>query len=135
MRRVDNRGAREFIARREEFTNHTGSFRGVKGTGSTFGMLPHVFRGMKSLRNAEYTVFSYATPIAWVCRGRWYYADVNYSPTTSRHQSVVRWAMPSTARVLKTTPAKARGLRSYNGSSARIPASTGMPSGYYGFAV
>jgi len=40
-------------------------------------------------RDADYVVYSYATPIAWRTQGQWHTPDVKYSVTTSRHQSKI----------------------------------------------
>ena len=37
-----------------------------------------------------YVVHSYATPIAWYANGVWTLPDIKYSPTTTRHQNIVR---------------------------------------------
>ena len=52
-------------------------------------------RAPESLRSADYTVWSYATPIAWHHPGTgWVIPDVKHSSTTSRHQSILRRALP-----------------------------------------
>jgi hypothetical protein len=39
-----------------------------------------------------YTVYSYATPIAWLrSDGNWIVPTQKFSPTTSNHQGFVRW--------------------------------------------
>lgn len=81
----------ESIRDREVFKNSTGSFRAVEQFEGA-GRLPYGF-SRTTLYTASYVVYSYQTPIAWVCRGRWYYPLTSYSPTTSTHQSSVRMGM------------------------------------------
>lgn len=39
----------------------------------------------------DYVVYSYSTPIAWHRSGLgWYIVDQKFSPTTSKHQSIIR---------------------------------------------
>ena len=41
-----------------------------------------------------YIVRSYSTPIAWCdANGEWHIPRVSYTPTTTRHQSIVRMAV------------------------------------------
>lgn len=129
-KRVSNYDARPLISRREPFTNHNGSFRGVRGYEGR-GHLPTQFV-TDSLLKAEYVVYSYRTPLAWVRRGRWYYASVSYSPTTTQHQSIVRWAMTGKPAYLGGDWRKVPGSGRYWDGSPKIAASTGMPAGYYG---
>ena len=48
---------------------------------------------IKQLRNPDYTVMSYGTPIAVHHEGGWHYPDVSHSPSTGKHQSIVRRAL------------------------------------------
>ena len=48
---------------------------------------------IKGLKNPDYTVMSYGTPIAVHHEGGWLYPDVSHSPTTGKHQSIVRSAL------------------------------------------
>lgn len=81
---------RAAMNRREAFSTH-GALRGVP-TLDGFGRLPDEYR--RSALFSDYTVYSYATPIAWhhVDDG-WVVPDVSYSVTTSRHQSKIRAAI------------------------------------------
>lgn len=45
------------------------------------------------LKNPDYTVMSYGTPIAIHHEGGWHYPDVSHSSTTGKHQSIVRGAL------------------------------------------
>jgi hypothetical protein len=45
------------------------------------------------LKNPDYTVMSYGTPIAIHHEGGWHYPDVSHSPSTGKHQSIVRGAL------------------------------------------
>lgn len=56
----------------------------VRG-GYTLGHLPREFHA--SVADADFIVYSYATPIAWRTQGQWHIPNVKYSATTSRHQS------------------------------------------------
>lgn len=90
MKKISNHAAPEFIARREEFTSHTGNFRGethVPGTYLYTGQLPRAYANRGDVVNADYVVFSYSTPIAWHLADGWVFPDVIYSITTSgKHQ-------------------------------------------------
>lgn len=81
------------IARQEPFQSNTGSLRGIKGGPSTHGVLPRGHSEELSKANPDYTVMSYATPIAYHAGGKWHYPDVSYSATTSKHQSITRKAI------------------------------------------
>ena len=48
---------------------------------------------IKALKNPDYTVMSYGTPIAIHHEGGWHYPDVSHSNSTARHQSIVRQAI------------------------------------------
>jgi hypothetical protein len=74
----------------QPWKNSGGTFTGAPTTGVwATGRLPREF--VESARSARYVIRSYATPIAWLARdGQWVVPDVTYSPTTSRHQSLVR---------------------------------------------
>lgn len=45
------------------------------------------------LKNPDYTVMSYGTPIAIHHEEGWHYPDVSHSPSTGKHQSIVRGAL------------------------------------------
>lgn len=68
------------------------NFRGERDPwrGAT-GMLPREHR--ESFAQADYAVYSYATPIAWHIDGQgWIVPDTKYSVTTTRQQSQLRMA-------------------------------------------
>ena len=48
---------------------------------------------LSQLKNPDYTVMSYGTPIAVHHEGGWHYPDVSHSPSTGKHQSIVRNAL------------------------------------------
>ena len=48
---------------------------------------------IKQLKNPDYTVMSYGTPIAVHHEGGWHYPDVSHSASTGKHQSIVRSAL------------------------------------------
>ena len=145
MKRVSNRNAVPLIAKREPFTNATKregphvvgrarptSFHGeseFKGRGH----LPEQFL-CASLLAADYVVYSYDTPIAWFHDGTWHYASVAYSPTTSEHQHLVRFALRNENVIYhggdwREVPGAGR----FWDGSPKINASTGTPAHYFGF--
>jgi len=77
------------------FKNSTGSMRGETGAPSSHGWLSgtQFSEQIKSLKNPDYTVMSYNTPIAVHHEEGWHYPDVKHSATTGKHQSVVRSAI------------------------------------------
>ena len=71
-----------------------GAFTPTKGP--TLGRLPQEHRPplAKALRKGSvYIVLSYETPIAWSVNGQWVVPGVKYSPTTTKHQHIVRRAI------------------------------------------
>ena len=84
------------IARREDFSNATGSLTGkdmgIHPNGYRFSWLPEWADHELSKVGRAFVVFSYATPIGWFDyqRGTWVVPVVRYSPTTGRHQSLLR---------------------------------------------
>ena len=48
---------------------------------------------ISQLKNPDYTLMSYGTPIAVHHEGGWHYPDVSHSPSTGKHQSIVRGAL------------------------------------------
>lgn len=78
--------------RSEPFANSTKSFTGYPGRPTDFGRLPMEWHDKAASPTIDYTIYSYATPIAWRDNGEWIIPDVKYSVTTSRHQSQVRVA-------------------------------------------
>lgn len=93
MARVSNYSARPLIERRRDFKTHSDNFRG-----ETHKPGDYVFTGRLSgkhsetLSQADYIVFSYATPIAWHLPDGWVVPPVTYSVSTARHQSIARAA-------------------------------------------
>lgn len=86
--------AGQYIANRLSFTCN----RTLRATyfNSFTGRLPEDrVTGFNRATDADdfYAVYSYQTPIAWYAHGTWVVPDVKYSPTTSRHQSIVRNAV------------------------------------------
>ena len=91
--RITNSEARDWIARRREFKNSTGSLRGARiepgWVPDTLGELPYSAATVGGVNSAEYVVYSYQTPIAWwTSRNGWVRPPVKYSRTTSRHQGL-----------------------------------------------
>jgi hypothetical protein len=77
----------------EDFTTH-GSLRGLKGGAGYTGQLPYGHWG--SAQSAQYVVYSYNTPIAWLDRaGFWQMPAVKYSVTTSKSQGRILTALRS----------------------------------------
>lgn len=95
MKRVSNRDARTEIIEQRNFVSHTGNFSGFWGGKGEVGRLPEPWREQFYCRSrGDYVVYSYNTPIAWwTPETGWVIPDVKYSPTTSRHQSIVRLAV------------------------------------------
>ena len=98
-RTVNNRDAVQAIAEMADFTNSTGSLRGVCISNVAYERGGH-FAGTGIMRNPaeieqlvkaseagrlEYVVYSYSTPIAWVIDGTWVRTAERYSVTTSKH--------------------------------------------------
>lgn len=74
-----------------------GALFGIAGPGETFGRLPHQY--WQSNAHADYTVMSYATPLAWHVPGEgWTMPEVKYSVTTSKHQGRIRVALAEIMR-------------------------------------
>lgn len=83
--------AGELVSKRQPFSNHTGSFRGIAGRPDTLGWLPEEYRRMWDNARILYTIMSFDTPLAWLKgTGEWVMPDVSYSPTTSRQQTIVK---------------------------------------------
>lgn len=82
----------DVLRNRQDFKTG-GSLTGERGSDRGFGgSLPQAF--LSAVRSAEYVVYSYTTPIAWLnADGTWTVPDVKYSVTTSRHQSKIRSAV------------------------------------------
>jgi hypothetical protein len=81
-----------------EWRNNGGTMRGVPGRSWAHGKLSQGLssessygEAMVQLNAAQYVIYSYATPIAWLTdSGEWVVADATYSRTTARHQSFAR---------------------------------------------
>lgn len=96
------RNAHIYIQHRAEFRGN--SLRGEwvpAGWAVSPGMLDNAERnllGGLDGRYPTYVVYSYGTPIAYSQDGAWYVVNQKFSPTTSRHQGIVRRALsPSLA--------------------------------------
>ena len=92
-KRTSNRGAGPLIAGRVPFQGS--SMRGIEGAPPSHGWLSgtQFSEQIKGLKNPSYSVMSYQTPIAVHHEGGWFYPDVSHSPTTGKHQSIVRGAI------------------------------------------
>lgn len=126
--RTSNRDAATFVAQRKPFVSHTKSLRGEVGRPSDSGKLPDRFLTGK-FWHAQYVVYSYRTPIAYLHAGVWYVPNVRYSITTSHHHGNVMYGIRmSGLPVYELDPQNYR-------NTQRVPASTGAPSGYYGMTA
>jgi hypothetical protein len=93
-KRTSNTKAGPLIQGREEFKGS--NMQGVKGAPSSHGWLSKTqfSEQMANVANTtDYHVMSYGTPIAVHHEGGWMYPDVSHSPSTGRHQSIVRSAI------------------------------------------
>jgi hypothetical protein len=92
-KKTSNRNAGPLISGRTPFEGS--SMRGIQGAPPSHGWLNGTQFGeqIKSLKNPDYTVMSYNTPIAVHHEEGWHYPDVSHSPTTGKHQSIVRGAL------------------------------------------
>jgi hypothetical protein len=80
------------IADRRPF--RSGALRGEAGPPTSLGRLPEPYRRLISAECPTYVVLSYATPIGWWAPGTgWSVPHEHYSPTTSRHQGMLRQAL------------------------------------------
>lgn len=77
-----------------DWTGANGSIRGEAGPTFTTGRLAEVMTDTDyriasgQLGSAQFVIYSYATPIAWLTHdGAWIVPDARYSRTTGRHQS------------------------------------------------
>lgn len=90
--RHDVGGPDGYLARMVPFTSH-GAMRAIDGAVPQTGRLPaewaQRYREDQNEFGVVYTVYSYATPIAWVRGdGRTVIPPVGYSLTTTRHQNL-----------------------------------------------
>jgi len=93
-KRTANSKAAPLIQAREPFQGS--SMRGVSGAPSSHGWLngTQFSNQLADVANTtDYHVMSYNTPIAVHHEGGWIYPDVSHSPTTGKHQSIVRQAI------------------------------------------
>ena len=92
IRTTDAEAIATAIERGEKFDTH-GSLSGQPETygARSYGYIPR--EHIPSLLDADYVIYSYATPIAWRTQGQWITPDVKYSVTTSKQQGVVRRAL------------------------------------------
>jgi hypothetical protein len=113
VRRVNRRQVPDAIAAQQEFTLSTGHLNGRHMTpnriaGQSLGRLAHrdLHQYLSYARAGEirYLVTSYDTPIAWVTLDdEIYIVAQRFSPTTSRHQNLVRQGFGVTYDVTGTT--------------------------------
>ncbi|MGH3499737.1 MAG: hypothetical protein ACRDQA_02370 [Nocardioidaceae bacterium] len=111
MTSISNSDAAERITARKPFYSHSRSLAGLLGPGSAQGLgaLPAALADQRTtshttarvllatLEQADYVVYSYATPIAWHHPEQgWVAPDLDYSATTSKHQAVVAGAIAGT---------------------------------------
>ena len=71
-----------------------GSLRGIycpEGSPWSWGRLDYDHRA--TVKDADYVIYSYQTPIAWRTQGQWIQPAARYSVTTSKQQSTVRLAL------------------------------------------
>ena len=92
-KRTSNTNAGDLISARIPFKGS--NMAGHEGGPSSHGWLSGTQFGeqLKGLKNPDYTVTSYNTPIAVHHEDGWTYPDTSHSPTTGRHQSIVRKAI------------------------------------------
>lgn len=96
---VNHRTVGDHLVRLNAFRNSTNSFTATKGHTNHFGRLPSEwvdrYRADNDEFGIQYTVFSDATPIAWVTEdGRAVIPDESYSTSTGKHQSQCRAWLP-----------------------------------------
>ena len=92
-KRTSNTNAGPLIQGRVPFQGS--SMRGAAGAPSSHGWLSgtQFSQQISEAKNPDYHVMSYNTPIAVHHEGGWIYPDTSHSPTTGRHQSIVRQAI------------------------------------------
>lgn len=97
MRKANRNTAPELISAREEFEASALSARW--DVFPSLGYLPDEY-AVKILTDRDgagarglYVVYSYSTPIAWFDGETWTIPPIKYSPTTSRHQNIVRYGV------------------------------------------
>lgn len=89
--RTDFRKLSEYLARQADW--HMGSMWATSNIKaySRYGKLSGAY--YESVTHADYIVWSYETPIAWLTYGIWYMPEKRYSPTTTQHQGKIRTAL------------------------------------------
>ena len=92
-KKTSNTNAGPLISALEPFLGS--NMEGHAGAPRSHGWLSGTQFGehIKALKNPDYTVNSYNTPIAVHHEEGWHYPDVSHSPTTAKHQSIVRRAI------------------------------------------
>jgi len=93
-KRTSNTNAGPLISAREPFKGS--NMEGVKGAPASHGWLNQTQFSeqlAKVANTTDYHVKSYNTPIAVHHEGGWIYPDVSHSPSTGKHQSIVRRAI------------------------------------------
>jgi hypothetical protein len=98
-KKINQKQALLAIANLENFQASALSAITVCGTRPPYGRLDDVERFYEDTYNSGspvYIVYSYGTPIAWhvFSSDEWQLAGQKFSPTTSRHQSIVNRAIP-----------------------------------------
>lgn len=69
-------------------------------SGSPYGRLDFSYRA--SFAQAEYAIYSYGTPIAWLADGEWYMPNTRYTVTTTNHQNAIRMALHYAGKLVHT---------------------------------
>ena len=92
-KRTSNRNAGPFIAAREPFKGN--NMYGTTGAPPSHGWLNGTQFGeqISALKNPDYTVMDYDTPLAVHHEGGWHYPDIYHSATSSQKQAIVRRAI------------------------------------------
>lgn len=125
-KRTSNTNAGPLIQGRVPFQGS--SMRGEEGGPRSLGWLSGTQFGdqIRELKNPDYTVMSYGTPIAVHHEGGWHYPDVSHSATTGKHQSIVRRAIG-----VKSEREKTMERRAANREAKRKAASESQEQGLW----
>ena len=89
---VNQKIAMERIANREPFEASSLSGKFMNYTPSAGRLGDEYNKLIAEFKTGAYVVFSYSTPIAYATE-KWHTVTEKFSPTTSRHQSIVRKAV------------------------------------------